>query len=338
MKNLSEMTLEELWQLFPIELSEYNPAWSEWYDEQKFALLTLLGDAVQNIVHIGSTAIAGLLAKPIVDMLLQVTPDCDVNWLKSALQENGWLVMDEQPEPKFQLDLNKGYTPDGFAEKVFHLHIRGVGDWDEPYFRDYIVSHPEAAVEYETLKRSLLAQFKHNRDAYTKAKGDFIRDCTAKARIATGHFHPSIKPIAAPNAAEAINLVWRVFCEFEAPEYSEDGVVEFRRFLDGIPSNRELHMKGCWVGETLAGVMAMRPPCHISLLFVDKSYHRQGIARSLWKAILADDAIISGYSEATVNSSPYAVAVYKCLGFTPTDEEQIVNGIRFVPMKYNCKI
>lgn len=181
-KDLSELTLEELWRLFPIELAEHNPAWRDWYEEEKRALLAVLGNAAARLDHIGSTAVDGLLAKPIVDILLQIAPGCDAEWLKSALLENGWSLMAESPAPEARSDWNKGYTPEGFAKKVFHLHIRPAGDWDEPHFRDYIAAHPEAAAEYEALKRKLLAEYKHNRDAYTQAKGEFIRACTEAAR------------------------------------------------------------------------------------------------------------------------------------------------------------
>jgi GrpB-like predicted nucleotidyltransferase (UPF0157 family) len=176
------LTLSELWHLFPIELAEHDPAWRDWYDNEKSSLLALLGGVIERIDHIGSTAVGGLLAKPIVDILLQVSDDCDVEELKSRLAGDGWLMMAEQAEPYLQLDLNKGYTPDGFADRVYHLHIRRVGDWDELYFRDYIIKHPEAAAEYAALKRRLLAEYKYDRDAYTEAKGDFIRAYTTKAR------------------------------------------------------------------------------------------------------------------------------------------------------------
>jgi GrpB-like predicted nucleotidyltransferase (UPF0157 family) len=89
--------------------------------------------------------------------------------------------MAEQTKPYLQLDFNKGYTPDGFAERVYHLHIRYTGDWDELHFRDYLIAHPEAATEYAALKRRLFADYEFDRDTYTEAKGDFIRDCVAKA-------------------------------------------------------------------------------------------------------------------------------------------------------------
>lgn len=57
-----------------------------------------------------------------------------IEQLATLLEENDWLVMHQNPVAK-QIDLNKGYTPAGFAKKVYHLHIKPVGDWDELYFR-----------------------------------------------------------------------------------------------------------------------------------------------------------------------------------------------------------
>lgn len=84
-------------------------------------------------------------------------------------------------EPK-RISLNYGYTPDGFAEKVYHLHIRSRGDNDELYFRDYLNDHPETVREYEKLKLSLWQEFPHNRDAYTNAKTDFVKKYTSMAK------------------------------------------------------------------------------------------------------------------------------------------------------------
>jgi GrpB-like predicted nucleotidyltransferase (UPF0157 family)/GNAT superfamily N-acetyltransferase len=176
------MTLAELWQLFPIELVEHDPAWRDWYAVEESALNVLLGDVIERIDHIGSTAVEGLLAKPIVDILLQVGDDCDIDSLKDRLVADGWLLMAERTEPHLQLDFNKGYTPEGFATRVYHLHIRYIGDWDELHFRNYLIAHPETAAEYATLKQRLLADYKFDRDAYTEAKGDFIRIHTTRAR------------------------------------------------------------------------------------------------------------------------------------------------------------
>jgi GrpB-like predicted nucleotidyltransferase (UPF0157 family)/ribosomal protein S18 acetylase RimI-like enzyme len=171
--------LEELWRLFPIELTEHNPSWFDWYEEERTALSELLDGRVVQIDHIGSTAVKDLLAKPIVDILLQVTEECDIEDIRDALVIAGWLLMAEG-SAYGELDFNKGYTPEGFADKVFHLHVRRVGDWNELWFRDYLKSHPDGVVKYAALKKKLLAEYKNDRDAYTEAKTNFIRNCVAQ--------------------------------------------------------------------------------------------------------------------------------------------------------------
>lgn len=104
-KNLSELTLEELWELFPIILDGHNPEYKKWYLKEK-----------ENI------------------------------------------------------------------EKVFHLHLRFLGDWDELYFRDFLKMHKEIAKKYGELKQKLRKQYEHNRDGYTEAKTAFIKKWTNQAR------------------------------------------------------------------------------------------------------------------------------------------------------------
>lgn len=85
-------------------------------------------------------------------------------------------------ESRDRISFNKGYTEDGFAEKVFHLHLRYRGDNDELYFRDFLIEHPDVAKEYESLKMLLAKRYKYNRDEYTRAKSDFVLSCTNKAK------------------------------------------------------------------------------------------------------------------------------------------------------------
>ena len=70
-KKLSEMTLEELWQLFPIFLTEHKPYWKDWYNEETAKLKSMLPSDTM-FHHIGSTAVSGILAKPIIDILITV--------------------------------------------------------------------------------------------------------------------------------------------------------------------------------------------------------------------------------------------------------------------------
>lgn len=179
-KKLEEMSLEELWQLFPIILVEHNPLWKVWYDEERNTILSIVPtERIKRISHIGSTAILEIWAKNIVDILVEVNDRSDLVVVKEIIVNNGWLCMHQTEN---RIVLNKGYTEQGFAEKVFHLHIRITGDYDELYFRDYLNEHEEIAKEYETLKLSLWKKFEHNRDGYTDAKTDFIKKYTDLAK------------------------------------------------------------------------------------------------------------------------------------------------------------
>lgn len=175
-KPLSEMSLEELWQLFPIILTEHQDCWKEWYAEEARYIRTILPELCR-ISHIGSTAIDSIWAKPIIDILVEVPLGYDMNMAREKLIQGGYLCMSQSRE---RLSFNKGYTENGFAEKVFHLHLRFTGDNDEIYFRDYLIAHPDIAREYEQLKLSLWHKFEHDRDGYTDAKGDFIKQYTIK--------------------------------------------------------------------------------------------------------------------------------------------------------------
>lgn len=178
------MSLEELWQLFPIELKPHNPAYSEWYSEEEAKLKELFSkEDIKRISHMGSSAVPGLVAKPIVDILLEVDKKTDIKELKITLNESGWCFMGgTEKEGYLRLSFNKGYTIDGFAKKVYHLHVMYHGDWNELYFRDYLKEHKSVAKEYEELKINLLEEFRNNRDGYTEAKTDFINRYTKLAR------------------------------------------------------------------------------------------------------------------------------------------------------------
>ena len=178
--SLEEMSLEELWQLFPIFLREHQAEWKDWYEEERLQLLSFLSaNQLVRISHIGSTSVETIWAKPIVDILLEIPKETDMAVTRDLLLQNGYLLMSES---QGRMSFNKGYTPSGFAERVFHLHLRYEGDHDELYFRDYLQEHPAVAEDYEKLKLSLWKQYEHNRDAYTDAKTDFINHYVSEAK------------------------------------------------------------------------------------------------------------------------------------------------------------
>ena len=183
-KSLSDMTLEELWELFPIILTEHKESWKEWYNEERERLISFLPTSNIKISHIGSTAIKKIWAKPIIDILLEIPKSVSMEEIKTTLIHNGYICMSEEQNRK---SFNRGYTDKGFAEKVFHLHLRYNGDNDELYFRDYMNDNAMLAKQYEDLKLSLWKTYEHDRDGYTNAKGDFIIEQTQKAKNKYGN-------------------------------------------------------------------------------------------------------------------------------------------------------
>lgn len=190
-KELSEMTLAELWELFPIYLITPDPKWKKQYLEEEKLLTTCLPSVSKiRISHVGSTAINNIWAKPIVDILVEIPTELSMETYKEVLLKNDYLCHNEE---RTRMDFNKGYTPDGFAEKVFHLHLRFIGDNDELYFRDYLNEHEEVAKEYEKLKLSLWPLYEHDRDGYTNAKGEFIKKNTILAKNEDPHKYANLK-------------------------------------------------------------------------------------------------------------------------------------------------
>lgn len=179
-KDLSEMTLQELWERFPIFLVAHDDRWERYYEEIETLLKGVLaGYPVERISHIGSTAIAGIWAKDIVDVLVEVSKDSDIEKVAELIEKNGFIRMSAETD---RISFNRGYTKEGFAEKVFHVHLRYAGDNDELYFRDYLNENPPIAQEYEKMKLQLWKRFERDRDAYTNAKTEFIKKWTSAAK------------------------------------------------------------------------------------------------------------------------------------------------------------
>ena len=136
---------------------------------------------------------------------------------------------------------------------------------------------------------------------------------------------------------EVSNLVARSFNEFIAPDFPDEGIEEFF----GYSNPRALIKRSdgnhfVLVAEaqgSIAGMIEIREMRHVSMLFVDKAFHRKGIAKGLLTAAL--DRIESGSRpprKVTVHSSRFAVPFYESLGFVRTEEEKIIHGVIHIPM------
>ncbi|MFV0419527.1 MAG: GrpB family protein [Dysgonomonas sp.] len=175
-KFLKEMTDKELWQLFPVIISEHKPYWKEYYlSEKKYLEKTIGKNNIFRINHIGSTSIPNLLSKPTIDILIEIKDNADTQLLINRMEKGGYIYSPQPKKPAPHMMFMKGYTSQGFEDKVFHIHIRYTGEWDEIYFRNYLLSHPKAVKEYGELKLKLKEKFEYDRDAYTAGKTEFIK-------------------------------------------------------------------------------------------------------------------------------------------------------------------
>ncbi|GEM_PF-159846 len=154
-----------------VELVEYDPAWPAAYETERERLVPLLGGALE-IHHIGSTAVPGLLAKPIIDIVALVE---DLDAPVAALRDSGGY--------QYPAAFNATLTHRRFlcyptaSHRTHHLHL--VDDRAELErrlrFRDRLRADPALAGEYAALKRTLAARYREHREVYTAAKAPFIR-------------------------------------------------------------------------------------------------------------------------------------------------------------------
>jgi len=177
-KTVSQLTDTERAKLFPILLEKHNTKWKQWYHEEKQVILkNIIG--ISSIHHYGSTSIPNIIAKPTIDILAEIERSTDLNNMRTSFinMEYDYMAFGKEPSIMFV----KGYTLNGFAERVFHVHVYYKGLQEELLFRDYLIKHAEIAKEYERLKLSLKEEYEFDRDGYTHAKHEFIRKTTDKA-------------------------------------------------------------------------------------------------------------------------------------------------------------
>ena len=137
----------------------------------------------------------------------------------------------------------------------------------------------------------------------------------------------------------AMELAWRTFLEFEAKDYSMEGIRSFEDFISDTSLKRmfragDYRLIVALNKSRLVGMITLRDKTHISLLFVEKTSHRQGIGRALIEEMAEYAKKASGALRLTVNASPYGVPFYHKVGFRDLGPEQRQEGIIYTPMEY----
>ena len=171
-----------------IEIQPYDPGWPELYEGERDRIMAAAEGCIVTIEHVGSTAVPGLGAKPVVDLMGSVRHLDDAIPCVTSLAEIGYVYHPEHeemiPERRF---FRKGLF--GTSGPIYHLHLTQSDTrfWeDHLLFRDYLRAHDAAAGEYEALKQSLAERHGPDRDAYTMAKTPFIESVVTRARAWQG--------------------------------------------------------------------------------------------------------------------------------------------------------
>lgn len=158
----------------------YDPAWATEFDRESPRVASALGDNVVEIHHIGSTAIPGIYAKPIIDLLVGVRNLDAVDARGSAMADLGYEGLGEFGIPGRRYFRKN--DEHGLRSHQVHVFVRDSPDMDRHLaFRDYMRAHPDTAEEYSNLKRKVAARHPDDIFGYMEGKDAFIKEVEAKA-------------------------------------------------------------------------------------------------------------------------------------------------------------
>ena len=161
----------------PIEVVEYDPAWPARYESMRTRLAEALGATAVRIDHVGSTAVPGLAAKPIIDIQVSVPDVADAAAFKDAIEAHGFASRMIEPGHHY-------FRPPPGVPRDYQVHVCTIGsdwEWRHLLFRDYLRADPVTRAGYEALKRELATRFMHDRIGYNDAKSAFIEAALERA-------------------------------------------------------------------------------------------------------------------------------------------------------------
>ena len=150
---------------------DYDPSWPDAYEAEIARIRAILGGEIVRAHHIGSTAVPGLAAKPVIDILLEVEDVADLDVRDEAMRSIGY-----EPRGEFGIP-GRRYYPKGGDGRTHHVHAFAVNDphvTEHLAFRDYLRAHPEAASDYARVKRSAAAEHRRNPDGYVAFKQETV--------------------------------------------------------------------------------------------------------------------------------------------------------------------
>jgi len=168
---------------FSIAIVPYDPGWPDRYTTVGAELRSALGNTITRIEHIGSTAVPGLAAKDLIDVLAGVTCWEAAGWVAvPVLKALGFECYWRSDEPPGHLQFVRR---DGTGQRIVHVHLAPEGEpvWERVLFRDYLRAHRGEAARYAAAKRRLADRYPNDRAAYTRGKAAYVARITALALL-----------------------------------------------------------------------------------------------------------------------------------------------------------
>ncbi len=169
----------------PVHVEPYDRSWPLLFARERALVLGVAGGWIDRVEHVGSTAVPGLAAKPVVDLMAGLSFMRDAERCVDPLVGLGYSYWAEGAEPHHRLFVR--FVDETMTARTHNLHLVEVGGayWrDRLLFRDHLRENPETARAYARLKHGLADQYRDDREAYTAAKSDFVREIVRRARHA----------------------------------------------------------------------------------------------------------------------------------------------------------
>lgn len=165
-----------------VSIVEYHPEWRKMFEDEKRALQTALGEIPARIEHIGSTAVAGLAAKPIIDLMVGLEDFSIADSVVPKIEALGYEYIQKYEDV---MPFRRFFIKEQDGIRTHHIHMVGIGGefWERHIlFRDYLREHPDVAEQYASLKKELAEREWEDVNDYADAKTEFIKGIENKAR------------------------------------------------------------------------------------------------------------------------------------------------------------
>ena len=169
-----------------VRIVPYNPTWAKMFEQEKQALEEMFGSRILAVEHVGSTAVPGLSAKPIIDINVAIASLTDVQDFIEKLPGLGYQYLPDRSYPTPEYAYRHFFTKGPESSRTHYLKLIELHnkEWEDAiFFRDCMRRNKTARDNYAVLKRQLAEKYADDRASYTESKAEFIQDIIRQTRL-----------------------------------------------------------------------------------------------------------------------------------------------------------